>query len=249
MNNFTAKHDKFTNKALLKIQEGLTINELDFKEYKKFINNIRNEEEKGINPYKYEEVNVLHTLKDREDVNRNFGMLNVELKYLYVSITRPKTNLIIYDSSPGNRNPILDYWTSQELVEIVHKGEEKNYPFLMKAFEASEDELETKDQWRALGIKLFNKKYFESAIRCFEASGYEDLKLRTLGYMYAEEASAIQSEGETHLYQAKHDKLLTKSEKGHKRKEGKDLKAKAAKVFIKAGEYFEKIKLYKNAAQ
>ncbi|CAI2362242.1 unnamed protein product [Moneuplotes crassus] len=233
----------------LKIQEHLTIEELDFKKYNKLIHRLRNEEYKESDELEYEEVSVLNTVKDREDVDRNFGILNNELKYLYVSVTRPKTNLIIYDSDPGNRKPIYDYWTSLELVDVVTKEQAADHPVLSKAFEVSEDVTETKSQWRALGIKLFKKKYYQSVIKCFEESGDEDLKFRTLGYMSAEEATTLQSEGETLLYQAKHDTLLTKHEKRVKKVEGSSLKERSLEKFKEAGEYFEKIDLFRNAAQ
>jgi hypothetical protein len=89
----------------------------------------------------------------------------VELKYLYVSITRPKTRLIIYDDGVGIDHPVYDYWNSLGLVDIVKHGEEKDHPVLSEMFTASEDEVESKDQWRALGIKLFKKKYYDSVIR------------------------------------------------------------------------------------
>ena len=49
--------------------------------------------------------------------------------------------------------------------------------------------------------------------------------------------------------QVRHNKALTKHEKGQKKREGKVLKAKAIEQFKIAGAYFEQICLYKNAAQ
>ena len=34
------------------------------------------------------------------------------------------------------------------------------------------------DEWRIQGIKLFKKKYYNSAVKCFENSGDQELVLR-----------------------------------------------------------------------
>ena len=182
-------------------------------------------------------------------MNKNFRTLCVELKYLYVSITRPKTNLIIYDSDTKNRNPIFKYWNSLGLIDVVEKGEEINHPVLSEAFKISQSEEETKNQWRALGIKLFKKKYYDSSTMCFEESGDKDLQVRTKAYMNAEEASGLQSEADTLSFQAKHNKFISKFLRRQKKRESKKLRSKAIVKFEKAGEYFEQIGLYKNAAQ
>ena len=49
-------------------------------------------------------INV--STKNRAMVYRKFALLCVELKYLYVSITRAKTRLIIYDEDNKTRRPI-----------------------------------------------------------------------------------------------------------------------------------------------
>ena len=84
---------------------------------------------------------------------------------------------------------MLNYWNSLGLVDLVEKGQEIDHPVLAKAFELSKDKEETKDQWRALGIKLFKKKYYESSVICFEESGDKDLQIRTKAYCNAEEGS------------------------------------------------------------
>ena len=80
-------------------------------------------------------------------------------------------------------------------------------------------------------------------------SGDADLKIRTLGYMNADEASSIMSEAETLEYTAKNNKLLKRREKNEKKKKAKELKKIAFDLFNKAGKYFKQIDLYKSAAQ
>ncbi|CAI2383785.1 unnamed protein product [Moneuplotes crassus] len=232
----------------VKIQENLTINELDSKEYNKLITRLKNEESKD-DSIEYEEISVLKSDKKLKEMDRKYGILNVELKYLYVSITRPKTNLIIYDSDPTNRAPMTHYWDSQGLIDIVKKGQEKDHPVLSKAFEITEDEEVIKEKWRALGIKLLKKKYYDSAKKCFSESGDKDLEIRSQAYWDADEANNLLSESETLLFQAKNDKLLTKFKKRTMKKQGKDYKKEALKRFRSAAYHFEQIKSYRSAAQ
>ena len=48
-------------------------------------------------------------------------MLCVELKFLYVAITRPKRRLIIYDDEAEGRKPIQNYWEKLNVVNVVTK--------------------------------------------------------------------------------------------------------------------------------
>ena len=157
--------------------------------------------------------------------------------------------MIIFDSGESNKWPIYDYWSELNLVDICRKGEEKDFPILAKAFEVEEDKAETQEQWRALGIKLFRKKFYESVIKCFEKSGDTDLIIRTYAYQNAEEASALMSEGETCTYVARHNLSMSKRERNDKKREGKQLKSQAIVKFGVAAENFEKINVYQRAAQ
>jgi hypothetical protein len=181
----------------VRIEDKLTLDELDLQEYNKMINRLEQEVAKDSSKEDYEDVNILNSMHMREDVDRNFSALCSDLKYLYVSITRPKNRLIIYDSGEKTKLPMYEYWESLDLVDICRKGEEMNHPILAKAFEVNENVAESQEQWRALGIKLFRKKFYDSVIKCFDKSGDLDLKIRTLGYMNAEEANLLLSEAET----------------------------------------------------
>ena len=194
-------------------------------------------------------VPVVSTTREREDVDRNFGLLWSELKHLYVAVTRAKNRLFIYDSEDKNKEAVYDYWKTLDLVDVCVKGQEYEHPSLKKAFETSHNEEETKEMWRVMGIKLFRQKFYSSVVQWFERSGDEDLKTRTYGYMYADEANNLMSDAETLLYEAKHNKALSKYEKSNKKREGKEKMKEAYSKFKSAGEYFEKIEINKNAAQ
>ena len=195
------------------------------------------------------EIPIVTTTREREDIDRNFNLLWSELKHLYVAVTRAKTRLFIYDSDGKNKEAMYDYWKSMDLVDICVKGREYEHPTLRNAFNTIQSEEESKEMWRAMGIKLFRQKFYSSVVQCFEKSGDEDLKTRTLGYMYADEASNLMSDSETLLYEGKINKSLSKYEKSKKKREGKQLMSEAYIKFQSAGEYFEKINVTKNAAQ
>ena len=100
-----------------------------------------------------------------------------------------------------------------------------------------------------MGVKLFRKKFYMSAVSCFEQSGDEDLKNRCHAYYHADNASRFSSDAETLQYTATNNKLLKKAERKMKRTEAKKLKSDANKEYIKAGEMFEKIECNRQAAQ
>ena len=54
-----------------------------------------------------------------DKIYRKYALLCVELKYLYVAITRPKKRLIIYDSDVKQRGPIQRVWETLELINVV----------------------------------------------------------------------------------------------------------------------------------
>ena len=56
---------------------------------------------------KLEETELVNkSTKNRNLVYRKFALLCIELKYLYVAITRTKKRLIIYDENNKSRVPI-----------------------------------------------------------------------------------------------------------------------------------------------
>lgn len=100
-------------------------------------------------------------------------MLCIEMKFLYVAITRPKRRLIIYDDSADGRKPIQQYWERCGVVEVVTKDmiqhPETLSPRVRDIFMSGEmvSERSSQDQWRLQGIKLFKKKYYDAAVKCF----------------------------------------------------------------------------------
>lgn len=59
--------------------------------------------------------------REIEEVYRKFTMLCIEMKFLYVAITRPKRRLIIYDDGIDGRRPIQNYWEKLGVIDVVTK--------------------------------------------------------------------------------------------------------------------------------
>jgi hypothetical protein len=174
-----------------------------------------------------EEYTYFQFTRDRSDILRNFSLLCNDLKHLYVSITRPKQRLLIYDQDTSGRNTIKDYWQQCGVVDVVHKGEEKDHPILRDGFETLADEASSKIEWRYMGVRLFKKKFYTSAAACFEKSEDFDLKNRCFAYYHADQAASLNSEAEALLFNAKHNRNLKRRDKATKRTESKKLKAEA----------------------
>ena len=66
---------------------------------------------------------VNKSTKNRSVVYRKFALLCIELKYLYVAVTRAKSRLIIFDDDSKTRAPIQRIWESLECVDVLTKQE------------------------------------------------------------------------------------------------------------------------------
>ncbi len=84
----------------------LEFDALDAEKFSQFQKDIKRQEreEEGT---EYESEQGITLKKQRsEEVYKKFSMLCVEMKFLYVAITRPKRRLIIYDDAVEGRRPI-----------------------------------------------------------------------------------------------------------------------------------------------
>lgn len=81
-------------------------------------------------------------------------MLCIELKFLYVAITRPKRRLIIYDDVADGRKPIQAYWEKLGIINLVTKDmiaePETLDPMVREIFMtgALSKEHSSQDEWR-----------------------------------------------------------------------------------------------------
>ena len=74
----------------------------------------------------YEDDVELYVTKQRDEVYRKFSGLCIEMKFLYVAITRPKRRLIIYDDALDGRKPIQTYWEKCGIIDVVTKEQVQN---------------------------------------------------------------------------------------------------------------------------
>lgn len=181
-------------------------------------------------------------------------MLCIEMKFLYVAITRPKRRLIIYDDVADGRKPLQQHWERLGVVDVVTKEMIQNpetlNPAVRDIFMSGQliNEHSSQDQWRIQGIKLFKKKYYDAAIKCFENSCDEDLVTRCRAYQSADLGTSVIGDAESDQWRAKVFQNITKTEKRRLIKESKKQKGIAKKHFETAGHMFEQISMLKHAA-
>lgn len=181
-------------------------------------------------------------------------MLCIELKFLYVAITRPKRRLIIYDDVADGRKPIQNYWEKLGVISVITKemvSQPETLPdnvrdIFMKG--ALVKERSSQDEWRIQGIKLFKKKYYDAAMKCFANSNDNDLVKRCQAYQEADLGQMKMGEADSKSFRAKVIKHLNKFDKKKLIKEAKQERVIAKKHFVNAGSLFEQINMYKHAA-
>ena len=97
--------------------------------------------------------------------------LSIELKYLYIAITRAKCNLWIYDSHKENCLPMFTYWYKCGLIEVVSTQESQtqiNHTFTTSS---------TEDEWKVQGDLLKKRSLWEQAWHCYLKAGAEQVYL------------------------------------------------------------------------
>lgn len=188
-----------------------------------------------------------------------YSMLCSELKQLYVAITRPRNRLIIYDENTDLRWRIAKYWQGLDLVQVIDRN-------ILKQAEVGENTgnkdvdsfraLVTKTseaEWRKQGIKMFNHKYYEQALKCFEHTSDNELKTRARAYYLAEKANKTIQEVQneyTYMEEGIYGYSNLKRQDRMKEKLKLEKRERQAKIeFKESGELFKKIGLFKQAAQ
>jgi superfamily I DNA/RNA helicase len=95
------------------------------------------------------------------DENKH-SALCVELKSLYVLLTRARQRLIIYDSDLNSREPLLRYWRTKQLVEEKPLDQDIRNLFLAES---------NPEQWQELGRQLFERQNYSDARLCYKRAG------------------------------------------------------------------------------
>ena len=180
-----------------------------------------------------------------------FLALTSELKHLYTAITRPRKRLIIFDEDSTVRKPLLDYWLKLGYVNIITEeilqrdslATESN-----KFIEILAGKNTSKAGWRTQGIRMFTRKYYEQAVKCFDKSGDNDLKLRAKGYYKASHGTEILAKAESLKYEFA-EGSKSRTERLEFEAKTAELNKKAHKCFNKAADIFNKLRLGVKAGQ
>ncbi|KAL4454345.1 hypothetical protein ABPG74_012302 [Tetrahymena malaccensis] len=161
-----------------------------------------NQEQQQTQIKKHDLVNKIKNQKQLSKQDQNLKTLSLsefnpvynsilcsELKQLYTAITRPKKRLIIFDNQEYKRKPILDYWLQKNLVCLISPQDFKKYNQEKPTFEREQNEekqkiikdlqnqihLNSQIDWFQQGMQMFQNKYYQQAIKCFEKIGQEKL--------------------------------------------------------------------------
>eukprot|EP01036_Dinobryon_divergens_P023773 gene23772-32158_t len=88
------------------------------------------------------------------------SQLCVELKLLYVLLTRARQHLIIFDENISLREPMLRYWLKNDLVVQKPLDETIRSMFLTPT--------SSPEEWQQQGIQFLHRKQFWNAKLCFQ---------------------------------------------------------------------------------
>ncbi|PFH50711.1 hypothetical protein AMATHDRAFT_85569, partial [Amanita thiersii Skay4041] len=163
------------------------------------------------------------------------GGLCVELKTLYVAMTRAKKNLWIADCSK-TANPMKAYWFDRKLINICAIDEE-----LPKLAETS-----TPEQWATTGRSLFDRKQYSQAKNCFRRALCPREEAMANAYALRNEAERLPSSSEKRPRLQKHRAYLNAA---HAFLHCTSVAVDPTVYFRRAGECFELGEDYLEAAQ
>ena len=105
--------------------------------------------------------------KDRGDLPAfdmaKHQLLCVELKKLYVALTRAKSTLWFFDRDLSRRQPILELWSEKGFIRLVEStGNDDITPLAKKS---------SRQLWKKRGMEFFQRQNYEMAERCFKQAG------------------------------------------------------------------------------
>lgn len=232
----------------------------------------RGQDSTNIFGFNYNKETGIYKLKRIVNSSRDYSNLNIlthgalcnELKQLYVSITRPRKRLIIYDDDIKTRQALVDYWKKLDLVETYSSSVLQKYlsgeeTLDSNAFTKDLSRIKailtssTKDEWKKQGVRMFNNKYYEQAMKCFERCDDKSLYNRAKAYALAEQATRQKSEiAAEQLYMSEGlfgYKEMSATALGQKKIELQNRTNAYKKTFREAGELFLDLGIIRQASQ
>lgn len=210
---------------------------------------------KDLKPGEYEIIKNVKSVVPVNSLEGKHSLFTTELKHLYTAITRPRKRLIIFDEDPSIRKPLLDYWLSLGYVNVITKEEISDLSPSSKTVSSTKQLLESlagkntsKTGWRAQGVRMFRRKYYEQAMKCFENSGDIELKCRSEAYFLATSGSELSAEIDALKYSLSTE-TMKKSEKVEINDQIALKTEEMINSFRKAAETFGKLNLKMQSGQ
>lgn len=89
--------------------------------------------------------------------------LNAELKYLYTAITRAKHHIWIYEDSPPDTLPMLEYWCRRDVIEVASRVGASQVHVSHSS--------SSKKDWKKRGDSLMRQGLWQPAKKCYQKAG------------------------------------------------------------------------------
>lgn len=178
------------------------------------------------------------------------SLLCTELKHLYVAVTRPKKNLIIFDEDPEKRRFMEEFWKYMDAVDIVDGNNFCGDKKIEKDFMAIAQQT-SGDAWRIQGERMMSHKFYDQAAKCFSVSGDKFLENKALAFSKANSASMIMTQAEALSDDINYYKR-TKNEKEEIKKskvQGESMFREAAQALLELSKVEGSKTMQKQAAQ
>ncbi|OMJ83259.1 hypothetical protein SteCoe_15847 [Stentor coeruleus] len=178
------------------------------------------------------------------------SLLCTELKNLYVAITRPKKNLIIFDENPDKRRFMEEFWKYMDTVDIIDENDFCGEKKVEKDFMAIAQKT-SGDAWRIQGERMMSHKFYDQAAKCFSVSGDKFLESKALAFAKANTASMIMIQAEALSDDINYYKKSKKAkmEIKNSRLQGESMFKKAAHELLELSKVEGSKSMLKQAAQ
>jgi tetratricopeptide (TPR) repeat protein len=199
------------------------------------------------NTPKYEGmINKVEKLRCLTAVDQGkLSLLCTELKHLYVAVTRPKKNLIIFDEEPEKRRFMQEYWDYMDVVQFLEKKESADVDYKSIAQKTNAE------AWRNQGERMMSHKFYDQAAKCFNVSGDKLAEAKALAFAKASTASSQMTNSEALLEEFKFTGMKSKTilELKQKIKSSEQLFTEAAEELLEVYQREKSKSLFKQIAQ
>ena len=153
------------------------------------------------------------------------SLLCTELKNLYVAVTRPKKNLIIFDEDLTKRKSMQEFWDYMGVIQFFEKTEKVDIDYQQVAQKTNAD------AWRTQGERMMSHKFYDQAAKCFSVSGDKLQESKARAFAKASRASSQITNAEAIL-----EEIEYASSKTQPKSKLKGQIAEAQKMFVEAAE-------------